>query len=209
MPMDPLVAVAGFVAVAAITPGPNNFIVMTAAGRGGFPAALPAMAGVVAGGLGLLVVIWSGAGAAFAAVPQLRLVLVAAGALYLAWLGAVLIWRARGSGTGLDQPAGHRRAGGGGLPSTMLGVAAFQFMNPKGWVLVATAAAALSAGGTGLAALATLAALLIAIPSVCLILWAGAGAAIAGWLGRPAARRRFDRAMGALLIASAALLLLA
>ena len=199
--MDPVVAVAGFITVAAITPGPNNFIVMTAAGRGGFAAALPAIAGVVAGGLGLLLVVWAGAGAAFTAVPQLRLVLVAAGALYLAWLGAVLIWRTRGKGPGGGRP------GGGGLPSTSVGVAAFQFMNPKGWVLIATAAAAMADGGTGVFALAVLATLLIAIPSVCLSLWAGAGAAIAGWLRRPEARRWFDRAMGTLLIASAALLL--
>ncbi len=39
--MDALFAITGFVTVAAVTPGPNNFIVMGAAARGGFGAATP------------------------------------------------------------------------------------------------------------------------------------------------------------------------
>ncbi len=199
--MDPILAVIGFVTVAAITPGPNNFIVMAAATRGGFMGAFPAMAGVVVGSLGLLGLIWLGAGAAFNAVPPLRLALTVAGALYLAWLGAGLIRQAQGGADGNDTPGRVGR-----LPSTALGVAAFQLLNPKAWVLVVTATAAISGETQSLTNLATLAATLGVIFVLCLTLWASAGSVIAGWLGPPAARRWFDRAMGGLLLGSAALL---
>ncbi len=194
--MDPLIAVTGFVVVAVITPGPNNFIVMAAAGRGGFAAALSPMAGVVGGSVALLAVAWAGAAALFETLPGLRIVVVLLGAGYLAWLGAVMIGQA-----GADASAAT------GLPDTALAVAVFQFMNPKAWMLMLTAVSALSGEGGALPALAALTVIVALVSAGCLGLWAAAGAAISGWLARPAARRWFDRAMGGLLIASAALLL--
>lgn len=196
--LEPLLAVAGFITVAAITPGPNNFIVMAAAARGGMAAALPSILGVVVGSLALLALVWGGAGAAIAALPALRVALTVTGALYLIWLGGLLIWQ-----------SGRRNGGGaeadGNLPSTATGVAAFQLMNPKAWVLIVTATAALSGES---AAPYALAGLIAVISTLCLGLWACAGSAIAGWLRRPSARSWFDRAMGGLLIVSAALLVL-
>ncbi len=190
--MDPLLAVAGIITVAAITPGPNNFIVMAAAARGGIAAAVPPIVGVVGGSLALLAIAWTGVGALFEAAPRFRLILLVCGALYLAWLGVALIWRTR------DGPSNDA-----GLPSSALGLALFQLLNPKSWVLILTATAAMSGETSGLTALA---ATLAAVTIPCLALWAFAGSAIAHWLRRAQARRRFDRAMGGLLIASAAVL---
>lgn len=200
--MTPFFALTGLIAVAAVTPGPNNFIVMTAAGRGGFRSALPAMGGVLLGALGLLTLVWAGAGAAFETAPVLRAGLKLTGASYLIWLGAALIWQTR-------EPAGDEETPArAALPSTVLGVATFQFLNPKGWVLVLTATAAVPADLTPLARLSTLAGIFVAVSSVCLTVWACLGAAISERLKRPMTRRWFERAMGGLLVASAALLLL-
>ena len=197
--MDSLIPVAGIVAVAAVTPGPNNFIVMAAAARNGARAAVPAAAGVVAGTLALLAVVWTGAGAAFQAVPWLRPALTLAGASYLCWLGGCLIWHARGRSPGAGVPAEGR------LPRSGLGVAAFQFLNPKGWVLVLTAAAAMAREP---AAAYILAAIFVVITLPCLTLWAVTGSAIAERLTHPAAKAWFDRSMGALLVGSAVLLVI-
>jgi len=194
-----LIPVAGIVAVAAITPGPNNFIVMAAAARSGARAAVPAAAGVVAGTLALLGVVWTGAGAAFHVVPWLRLALTFAGASYLCWLGGRLIWHARGRSQGNGTPQE------GQLPSTGFGVAAFQFFNPKGWVLVLTAAAAMAREP---AAAYILAAIFVVITLPCLALWAVMGRAIAELLTQPAAKAWFDRSMGVLLVGSAVLLVI-
>ena len=200
--METLLAVAGFVTVAAITPGPNNFIVMGAAARGGFGAAAPAIVGVVAGTLILLTLVWAGAGAVFEAEPRLRSVLTYAGSLYLIWLGAVLVSNT-GKGDSRGSPSASRVS-----PRSAPGLAAFQLVNPKGWVMVLTATAATSTGFQGVSSLATLAVIFTAVTSVCLILWAWAGSAIADTLRKPRASRWFDRTMGGLLIGSAALLLL-
>lgn len=98
---------------------------------------------------------------------------------------------------------GHGPGRGGGcdihgnarLPVSTVGVAAFQLLNPKAWVLVTTAAAAMS--GTGSVFL--LAALMTLVTGLCLSLWAMAGAVLSRLLARPRARRWFDRAMGGLL----------
>ena len=199
--MDVLFAVFGFVAVAAITPGPNNFIVMGAAARAGLGAALPAIAGVVIGTLALLTLVWAGGGVAFDAEPRLRSALRLAGCLCLIWFGAIFIWQSSDSDN--RSTASMTR----NLPRSALGIAAFQFLNPKGWVMVFTATAATSGSTEGVWSLAALAAIFTAVTSVCLTLWALVGSTIAVMLKESRARRWFDRAMGGLLIGSAALLL--
>ncbi len=62
--MEALIGAAGAIAAAALTPGPNNFVVMRTAARGGLAGALSAIAGVVLGSLALLAVVVAGAGAA-------------------------------------------------------------------------------------------------------------------------------------------------
>ena len=199
--MSTLLPIIGLVTVAAFTPGPNNFIVMDAAARDGVAGAVRTIVGVVIGMFVLLVLVWAGAAAAFDAEPRLRIGLTIAGATYLAWMGGTRVWR-----TFRAPSAGDGSAGG--LPATFLGIAAFQLMNPKGWVMITTATAAISAIGTGLGTFATLAAMVAMIPITALTVWALAGAAIASWLKSPGARRWFDRVMGGLLVASAGLLLI-
>jgi threonine/homoserine/homoserine lactone efflux protein len=80
-----------------------------------------------------------------------------------------------------------------------VGVAVFQLINPKAWVLVTTAAAAMA----GSADMILLGALIAGISSLCLSLWAVAGGALSRVLDRPRPRLWFDRAMGALLAISA------
>jgi threonine/homoserine/homoserine lactone efflux protein len=182
-----------FLLIAAITPGPNNLVVMRAAARNGWKAALHAMAGVIAGGLVLLVVVTAGAGSAFSAWPWLRGTIEAGGVLYLIWLGTRMI------------VAAGREAGSMAIPDGLAGLFGFQFLNPKGWVMVLTVVAALPAADAA-HALLYLAPLFVCIPAACLLLWAGLGGALAPHLTRPVVRQWTDRALGALLIMAALLL---
>jgi threonine/homoserine/homoserine lactone efflux protein len=188
-----IVGVAGLVTIAAITPGPNNLIVLRAASRGGLRAVLPAIAGVVLGGLAVLAAALVASDAAFAAAPRLQRMAGLAGCGYLAWLGVGLV---RHAGQAAHDPAAA------GLPAaSTLGLFAFQFLNPKSWVMVMTAIGALP--GHGPAAGWPLAALFTAIPTACLLLWACAGAVLARWLEQPRIAAWVDRVMGVLLIATA------
>ena len=198
--MDRLLALSGLLCVAAITPGPNNLVVLRAAARAGVRGAMPAILGIVLGGLSLLAVMLLGAGAVFAAHPLLRQWIGASGSLYLVWLGLSLCAGGIGppkNGTASLQPT---------LPAGTLGLIGFQFLNPKSWVMVLTALAALPAHAPR--DYLPLAGLFVLIPAFCLLLWAALGARLARWLARPAVRRGTDIVMGALLVACAGLLLI-
>lgn len=193
--MTSFLAVLTIVAIAAITPGPNNFIVMSASLRGGVMAAVPAIAGVITGSIALLVLVWAGAGTLFEMIPEIQSVLRIAGAAYLIWLGVCLVRKANGPGDREDDRA---------LPETTWGVAGFQLLNPKSWVLVITAVSAVS--GT-LASMVSLAVTFVAVMGVCLTIWSVAGQLISHWLLDRHSRRIFDTVMGVLLMGSAAMLL--
>ncbi len=190
--METLLVVASIFAVGAITPGPNNLMVMAAGAKGGLAAAAPVICGVVAGGLLLLGLAWSGVAAAIAAEPRLRSVLTSGGAVYLVWLGGVTIRRARP----IVARSASARGGHG-----WLGVAAFQLLNPKAWLLVLTASAVVSTELEGARGLALLAGVYIVRSSISLPAWALAGSVIGGLVGDGRGRLGFERTMGGLLVA--------
>lgn len=183
---------------AAITPGPNNIIVMDAASRDGLRGGGRAIAGVMAGSLLLLSLSAGGVAALIAAEPRAQLALSWLGAAWLIWAGGAMIGRAGAAAADT----------GRNLPTTASGVAAFQLINPKAWLLVLTATATATSGnsmspGTVLA----LAAVLTGVTGLCLALWGLAGAGFGPWLAAGCRRKAFDRLMGAALIASAVALL--
>ncbi len=198
--MEHLIAQAGLLGVAAITPGPNNLVVLRAAGHAGIRAAVPAITGIVLGGLLLLALVATGAGMAFAAHPSLKGWIGAIGSLYLAWLGGALC--AGGIGPRPSRVTSAEPA----LPAGTLGLIAFQFLNPKSWVMVLTVLATLPAASPR--DYLPLGGLFVLIPTLCLLLWAWLGAWLSRWLIRPRVRRGVDVVMGALLVACAVLLLL-
>lgn len=195
-----LLSAAALIFAAAITPGPNNIIVMNAAARGGLRGGARAIAGVVAGSLVLLALSAGGAAAVIVAEPRAQTALSWLGAAWLVWTGGAMILRA---GVVADAP-------GRALPGTILGVAAFQLINPKAWLLVLAATA--TAGGQGPASLQSgaifvLAGVLVGVTGLCLALWGAAGASLGPWLAARSRRKTFDRLMGAVLVGSAVALL--
>lgn len=188
--MTSLYAVAALLCVAAVTPGPNNLIVMRTAARTGLVGALPAITGIVAGSLALLGAVVAGLGGLFGACPPLRILVGIGGALYMIWLGLRLALPARSGHPERDLPAG--------LP----GLFVFQFLNPKGWLMMLAVVAA-SPAAAALDTFARLAPLAACIPAACLLLWAGLGHALSRQLARPLVRVWTDRVLGVLLIASA------
>lgn len=198
--MDHLLAVCSLLCVAAITPGPNNLVVLRAAGHAGIRAAGPAIIGIVLGGLLLLAVMALGAGTVFTARPSLRWWIGAIGSLYLVWRGMSLCMG------GITPSKTRTTSAEPTLPVGILGLIGFQFLNPKSWVMVLTVLAVLPANA--LRDYLPLAGLFVLIPTLCLLLWAALGAWLARWLVRSAVRRGTDIVMGALLVASAGLLLI-
>lgn len=198
--MQSLMATAGFLIAAAVTPGPNNLLVMRAAAGGGTRKALPAIGAIVLGSFVLLAFVVAGGGVLFERYPAVRTAVSIAGAIYLAWLGLQLAMSAR-------RAAGDARHDAG-LPVGAASVFALQFMNPKGWVMVLTAVAAVQADLSAVASMVWLALLFISILPASLLLWSFFGARLTKHLARPRFRVWFDRSMGGLLVVCAILLFL-
>ena len=99
-----LLAWSALALIVTLTPGPDTLLVAAHAARSGFRAGMAALAGIMTG------VVWYGSLVAFGAlsilvaVPALFLAVKIAGALYLAWLGAGMIWSAV-KGRASDAPA--------------------------------------------------------------------------------------------------------
>jgi threonine/homoserine/homoserine lactone efflux protein len=192
----PLWAPAAAIAVAAITPGPNNIVVMRTAARVGVAGAAAAIAGIVLGSLSLLLIVFGGLTPLLSSVPAARAILSAVTGLYLCWLGWAMVMPHRAAPSSAPAPT-HERS------SARLAQMAFlQFVNPKSWALVLAACTSVDPSTGAVQQLATIGALLVSIPVVCLSFWSVLGASMTKLLSRPLAGRCFDVVMGLLLIAS-------
>lgn len=126
--MELLLPLATFAFVASITPGPNNVMLSASGVAFGMQRTLPHLAGVSVGFLLLLVVCGSGVGAVLVKFPSATLALKTVGTLYLLYLA----WRLRNALAPRSDDATAR-------PLTFTEAVAFQFVNPKGWLMAVTA----------------------------------------------------------------------
>jgi threonine/homoserine/homoserine lactone efflux protein len=193
-----VIAFVTFSAVVAGTPGPGNALLTAVGARAGVRRGLPSLLGQAAGMGTMLFAITLGLGNVLLAHPLALEVLKWGGAAMLCWMA----WRIATAGPA-DAAAN--------APAGFLGLAAFQWINPKGWLVGVAAVATFldrRAGGAlaqaaGFAILFTL----VALPS-CLP-WLAFGAALQRFLRAPRARRVLNLAMAALLAASTILLVAA
>ncbi|NNC24171.1 LysE family translocator [Salinisphaera sp. USBA-960] len=169
------------------TPGPNNVILTASGARYGYRRTLPAIFGILLGGLVLNMGLALGLGALFQAFPLAHRVLQVVGATYLLYLA----WKiASAPPPGLSSDAEER-------PLTLWQMAFFQFANPKVWVMGLTLVATFmpAHGVLWLNALG-LAMLMEVIAFPCVSFWAAFGQAIARWLVTDRAWRIFNVTMG-------------
>ena len=190
-----LSAAAMFGLATSITPGPNNMMLLASGLNFGVRRTLPLMFGISVGYVVLMLAVGFGLGEGLRAVPGAFLALKIAGGAYMLWLA----WRiAVAAPPGEEDPsaAAERR------PLGFLGAIAFQWINPKAWVIVVTAAATYVAPETFTRDLliVTLVCGLINLPSISV--WAMFGASLRRFLTDPVWLRRFNVAMALVLVGS-------
>ncbi len=195
MSADQAFAFVLFAIVAAITPGPSNVILTSTGASIGVLRGLPCLFGVTIG-MGLMMfVVAFGLGTVILDNPIVLTGVKWCGAAFLCWLA----WKIA--------TAGPASAAAGGKPIGFVGAAAFQWINPKSWLVCASAAGTyLHAGTTSALAQAALFGMLFvlaALPSCSA--WLALGATMQRFLRSPRASRAFNLAMGTLLAASVAL----
>ena len=180
-----------FCFVSSITPGPNNLMQMTSGVNFGVRRTLPHMLGVALGFCVMVALVGLGLAGLFTRFPALLVGMKWVGAAYMVWLALKL---ARAAPIRADEAKGR--------PMTFLQAVAFQWINPKAWIMALTAVSTYTdpANYTRTVLVVALAFGLMTLP--CVGTWVAFGTTLRHALQRPAVLRSFNWIMGALLIAS-------
>jgi threonine/homoserine/homoserine lactone efflux protein len=188
--LDPLPC-ATYAFVMSITPGPNNVMLTAAGANFGLRRTLPHILGVSCGFGAQVAAVCGGLGVLFVRWPQLHMAFKWVGAAYLLYLGWQML-RARSG-----------QSGSAGKPVTFAEAAAFQFLNPKAWVMSLTAATLFLPPELGQAlGSGYVASIVTAVNLPCITAWAVFGSSLGLTLSRPTARRTFNWVMAVALAAT-------
>ena len=192
MTADAFLALLVYAFVTSITPGPNNFMLLASGVNFGFVRTIPHMLGIGTGFFSLLLGVGFGLGAILMAFPSLHAALKITGGAYLLYLA----WR-----IGMSRSLG-KEGEAKAKPMTFLQAAAFQWVNPKAWVMAVTAMAVYTSPQARFLSVVMVAEAfaLVNLPSVST--WAGFGMALRGFLSDPLRLKWFNIAMGLLLAAT-------
>jgi threonine/homoserine/homoserine lactone efflux protein len=192
MNLEQFIAFVLFVFVTSITPGPNNVMLTATGANVGVRRGLPHVFGVALGFALMIFLVAAGIGSALLESPGAMRVLRVGGVAILFWLA----WKIAS--------AGRARNGMRVRPISFLEAAAFQWVNPKGWLICAAAVGSFlhtEEGGAILQA-ALFGATFIAVGTPCMLVWLGFGATMQRFLQTERALRGFNIAMGLLLAGS-------
>ena len=191
MQADTLLALFLFAFTTSITPGPNNMMLFASGVNFGFTRTIPHMLGIGAGFLSLLVAVGLGLGALLHSVPTLYIALKFAGGAYLVWIA----WK-----IGTSRTLSEGKAGA--APMSFLQAAAFQWINPKAWVMAVRAMATYTSEQAYLTSVLIVGVIfaIVNVPSVST--WAGFGSALRQWLSEPVRLKWFNITMAVLLVLS-------
>ena len=198
--IEQYLAFAIFAFVASVTPGPNNVIMTATGARVGIVGGLPALFGIAIGFALMIFVLTLGLGTAILLQPTALTVLRVCGIAMLLWLA----WQIAFAPVALmDADAESPKRFSIARPVGFAGAAAFQWLNPKAWVITASVISAyMTVERPPLAqAVAFAAIFLIAGLSGCFP-WLAFGAVIRRWLTTPKTARIFNYTMGLLLVAT-------
>ncbi|ROL71883.1 lysine transporter LysE [Pseudomonas chlororaphis] len=189
---DLLLAFALFALVTSITPGPNNTMLLASGVNFGFNRSIPHILGISCGFFVLVLAVGLGLGALFEAYPLLYSVLRYVGAAYLLYLA----WKIARSGPMAENQDGR------GQPLGYWGAAAFQWVNPKAWVMAVGAISTYTPLQGYFTNVLVISAVFALINAPTVSLWAACGSLLRNVLRNPRWLRLFNLGMAALLVIS-------
>ncbi|MEM6914667.1 MAG: LysE family translocator [Pseudomonadota bacterium] len=191
MTLTDLFAAAAFVFVSTVTPGPNNFLVMTSGTQWGVKPTVKLVAGILSGFILMNMAVGLGLMRVFEAFPSLIMVIKVASTAYLIFL----TWKIATAKVHAGGDDGTKR------PMTFIEGALFQFVNPKAWAMIVTALTVyLDSSNVGSVLLLSAGFLAVGIPNF--TMWIAVGTQIKKLLSTERRARIFNQSMAALLVLS-------
>ena len=189
-------ALISYVSIMSVTPGPNNLMLAASGGNFGFRRTIPHMLGISIGHAVQVFLVGLFLAWIMAILGSIRPILAVLGCSYLLWL-SWKIWRSA-------SPEGKEVA----RPMSFIAAAAFQWINPKAWVMVLnTVILFLPQGQQNLHAALGLAMICALINLPCIGVWAWLGDALRHHLLVPRNLKIFNGIMATLMALTAFYLL--
>ena len=192
MHFEVLPAMALFVFVASVTPGPNNTMLLASGVNFGYKQTLPHLLGISVGHFILLMAVGNGLEAVFNIYPVTYQAMKIIGVSYLMYLAVKII---RSNTLESDQAKQAR-------PLSFIGGAAFQWINPKAWMMSIGFFSTYMPEEASMTfvTLSCLMFSLINFPTISL--WAGLGTKMVHYLQNVRLRTMFNWVMALLLVIS-------
>ena len=199
MNAENLIAFAVFVLVSSLTPGPNNTMLLASGVNFGFRRSQRHMWGVNLGFAFMLLCVGLGMHSVMSRFPLVYDVLRYLGCAYLLWMAWKLattraVAKASNEGAGIDGPQAQ--------PMGFFAAAAFQWVNPKAWVMAVTCMSTYLSANAGAVQVALLVGQFMMLGAPCAAFWVGCGQAMRGLLQDPVRLRIFNITMALALVAS-------
>jgi threonine/homoserine/homoserine lactone efflux protein len=190
--MELIFAITLFAFSSGITPGPNNIMLMTSGVNFGIKPSLPHLAGICLGFPCMVLAIGLGLSTIFQTYPALHLVIKVLGVTYLLYLS----WLIANSSNKIEGKQLSR-------PFSFIQAAAFQWVNPKGWIMAVGAIATFTLPAEDMTAqVLTIASVFLCVAFPCAIVWLTFGVALKRILKNERQQKIFNITMALLLVAS-------
>ncbi len=180
-PIDTLWGLMTYTVVMTITPGPNNLLLLSSGLNFGLRRTGWHMAGILSGVLLQIFITGAGLGALFVLMPELQTLLKVAGSLYMVWLARRLWLMEALQATSVTRSIGFGEA------------MAFQFVNPKTWIMATTVIAVFVPAGDNYSERVVMAGLVfIGVALPCISVWAASGAGLRACIQETVTLRRIN-----------------
>ncbi|MGI2170538.1 LysE family translocator [Shewanella sp. MF05960] len=190
--MELVFAIALFAFSAGITPGPNNIMLMTSGVNFGIKRSIPHLLGISLGFPTMILAVGLGLSAIFQAYPIIHIVIKVVGIAYLLYLS----WLIANSSSKMEGKQVSK-------PFSFIQAAAFQWVNPKGWIMAVGAIATFTSVQHELnSQVITIASVFLCVAFPCAIVWLSFGVALKRLLKNERQQRIFNISMALLLVAS-------
>ena len=195
MQINTLIAFSIFAFVTSVTPGPNNLMLLASGVNFGFRLSLPHILGISSGFFVMVLTVGLGLAEAFILFPWLY--------VFLKWVGvAYLLYLAWKIATSKQLEKNSTTESANSRPMTFWSAAAFQWVNPKAWVMAVGAFSTYVPATSGVLIVAFIATLFAIINAPSVGIWALFGSTMRRFLSNEKNFRIFNYGMALLLVLS-------
>ena len=195
-----------FAIAACITPGPNNFMLMSSGAIFGFKRTIPHIAGVQIGFAVLMAASVFGLGLVVTKLPWLVTIVKVVGATWLLWFA----WRFFRTAARETETTVEVKTQAGARPFRIYEAAFFQWANPKALLMSVSAAGAyIALAETALMRAIIICSVFLCFGAISSLLWTFAGNTLNRYMSTGKSARILNGIMGLLLVATALIILMA